>query len=172
MHPAEQVAIASQHQTIGVVTHPDGYTLSQGRPLIGAALGKALNLQGTVIQLELTMAVFRLAEAGAGYSGVDGRTVDHKGGLHVVKITVAPRPEMQTADGLFGSKGGGASRSHHDGLAAEVSHLLTILVTQLNFINNLLILRTFVLDLTLGMNEGFTTLDIVILSVDIHARRA
>ena len=72
VHPAEEVTVALQHQAVRVVAHPRRNRDSYGRPLVGRALSKALQLQRAVVQAELAVLELRLAETGAGGGNVNG----------------------------------------------------------------------------------------------------
>ena len=75
MHPAEEVAVALQNQAVRVVAHPCRNGDAYGRPLVGGALGKALQLNDAVVKVHHAILELRLTESRAGSGFIDDAAI-------------------------------------------------------------------------------------------------
>ena len=142
VHPAEEVAVALQNQAVRVVAHPCRNGDAYGRPLVGGALGKALQLNDAVVKVHHAILERRLSEARSRSSVVDGFAVDDQRGLHIVEIAVAPRPEVQVFQLAFCLANSSFARPDRHGLPRETTNMLAIRTTANNYFitNNFLFL--------------------------------
>ena len=106
VHPAYQIASRLYHQVVGVVAKPRRNGESHSRPLVAGALGIAMHHQTAIVKPYLSFAKTGLAETRTdNYFVITGTQVQRfvvcpilcQIAFDSIEITIAPRPEMQSA---------------------------------------------------------------------------
>ena len=90
MHPPEEIAVTLQHEAIGVVAHPRRNRNAHSRPLVRGTLGKALELQHPVIEVEHAVTEGCLAEACLYVLPVCFPAINADDAAYGIKVSVAP----------------------------------------------------------------------------------
>ena len=106
MHPPYDVAAGLDHKAIGVVAEPCRHSSTYARPFICGALGIAMHHDGTVVQINYTISELCFAEARRSNDAValvSGSV--NQACLHIVKLSISPRPEMQVPLSVAGLEG-------------------------------------------------------------------
>ena len=123
MHPTEEVTVTTKNEAIAIVAQPGWNRDTYGRPLVGAALGKALQLEHTVIEINHTILIGRLAEAGGGGHLIDALAIHQQLRLDIIQIAIAPRPEMQAGNFLRSTANSSLPRLNRHGLSGKTGYL-------------------------------------------------
>ena len=171
VHPAYQISTRLHHQVIAVVTQPGRHRQAHSRPFVRGALGIAVHHQYPVVEPDLSLCKARLTETGAGVDTVnDGAVVILQHRLDRIEITIAPRPEMQSLDGLLDLHHTRLSWLHGDTFAIKLRHLFAVYIQHSGKKGERTRLAVLVADLRLCMDYRLVVGDVEIGSINIRTR--
>ena len=99
MHPTHLVSAALNGEGIGIVTEPCRNRRTYSRPLIGCTLSISMHHEHSVIEPDLALAELCLPESRTGHDLVEHDSfVILESSPDIIKITVAPAPEMHVLE--------------------------------------------------------------------------
>ena len=172
VHPAHHVTTRLHHQLVAVVAQPGRHGDTHAGPFVAGSLGIAVHHEYTVVEPYLALAKARLAEARPCNDLVDGRTIDHKSRFNSIEIAVAPRPEVQAADGLLGCCHDRSTRCCRHVGSLKRCHLSAVHVLHAYLQGEGTCRSLLVLYLRLCMDRCPMVGDVVVCSIDVGTRCA
>ena len=124
--------------------------------------------QHTIVKPYLSFRKLGFAEPCTRCNLVNLRTVvGFQQGFNGVQIAVAPRPEMQSANGVLNFYGACFARLHGDALAIKAGHLFSVHIKQLGIEGKRAGLGVVVANLRFGMNGSLVLVNVEIGSIDV-----
>ena len=148
MHPTHKVSATLNCECIGIITEPRRYRRTYSRPLIGCTLGISMHHEHSVVEPDLALAELCFPESRTGHNLVEHDSfVILESSPDIIKITVAPAPEMHILEFCGSLYNCCLSCRHIDSLSIESLDKLSVKVIYADLISHLACLVAVVLHL-------------------------
>ena len=97
VHPADKISVAFHHHIVGIIAHPGRNRHTDSGPFVTCSLSVTFHLDYAVVEPHFSFAKFCFPESGHCRDFIHYFSIDQQFCPHIVQITVAPAPEIQTA---------------------------------------------------------------------------